>query len=196
VNLHVEPLTGDALQRALPELARLRISVFRDWPYLYDGTFGYEQGYLAKFAASDGAVIVAAFDAGEIVGAATGSPMMDHADEFAKPFKASGYDIERVFYFGESVLLKGYRGKGIGHAFFDHRESHARRLGYRQTAFCGVVRPADHPLKPKDYVPLDDFWTKRGYKPIDGLVGFFEWKDLDQAEPTKKPMQFWMKAPA
>jgi hypothetical protein len=43
-------------------------------------------------------------------------------------------------------------------------------------------------------VPLDAFWMKRGYKPIDGLVGFFEWKDLDQAEPTKKNMQFWMKA--
>jgi GNAT superfamily N-acetyltransferase len=194
VNLRVEPLTGNAFQRALPALARLRITVFKDWPYLYDGTLDYEQGYLAKFAASEEAVIVAAFDTDEIIGAATGSPMIDHADEFAEPFKVNGYDIERIFYFGESVLLKGYRGKGIGHAFFDHREAHARRLGYRQTAFCGVVRPPDHPLKPKDYVPLDAFWMKRGYQPIDGLGGFFEWKDLDRSEPTKKPMQFWMKA--
>jgi GNAT superfamily N-acetyltransferase len=176
-------------------LAQLRIDVFRDWPYLYDGSIDHEQGYLAKFAASEGAVIVAAFDADEIIGAATASPMVGHADEFAQPFRARGYDVSRIFYFGESVLLKPYRGKGIGHAFFDHREAHARSLGgYSHTTFCAVVRPADHPLRPRDYVPLDAFWTRRGYQKVEGLVGSFEWKDIDQPEKTIKPMQFWMKA--
>ena len=46
----------------LPDLARLRITVFRDWPYLYDGTLDYEQEYLAKFAAAKGAVCVIARD--------------------------------------------------------------------------------------------------------------------------------------
>ena len=89
---------------ALPSLAALRIEVFRAWPYLYDGTLAYEQNYLQKFAASDGAVIVAAYDGDDIVGVATAAPMVHHAAEFAAPFQTRGYDITKIFYFGESVL--------------------------------------------------------------------------------------------
>lgn len=195
MTLRVAPLTGDALAAALPDLARLRITVFRDWPYLYDGTLGYESGYIQRFAQSPGAVIVAAYDGDRIVGAATASPMVGHADEFAEPFRQRGYDIARIFYFGESVLLADYRGRGIGHAFFDQREAHARAQGgFTHTTFCGVVRPDDHTRKPADYVPLDAFWTKRGYRKMDGLVGAFSWRDVGEPEDTKKPMQFWMKA--
>ena len=195
MTVRVEPLTGTALTAALPDLARLRITVFRDWPYLYNGTPAYEQGYIAKFAKAPNAIIVAAFDGDRIVGAATASPMLGHADAFATPFKDRGFDVARIFYCGESVLLADYRGRGIGHAFFEHREAHARRLGrFTHATFCGVVRPADHPRRPPDYVPLDAFWAKRGYAKVDGLVGACEWPDVGETEKTAKPMQFWMKA--
>ncbi len=192
--LRVEPLTGAALTDALPDLARLRITVFRDWPYLYEGTLAYEQSYVTKFAASEGAVIVAAFDGDQIVGAATASPMPGHADAFADSFKQRGYDVARICYFGESVLLPRYRGQGVGVAFFEHREAHARRLGgYTHATFCGVVRPDDHPRRPDDYVPLDAFWTKRGFHKIDGLLGAFSWPDVGETDKSEKPMQFWLK---
>ncbi len=195
MSIVVEPLTGSALQEALPDLARLRITVFRDWPYLYDGSLVYEEGYVEKFSQSPGAVIVAARDGERIVGVATASPMVGHADAFAEPFRARGYDIAHICYFGESVLLKEYRGRGIGHAFFDARETHARSLpGTTHTAFCGVVRPDDHPQRPADYIPLDAFWLKRGYLRMDGIVGSFEWLDIGDSAKTAKPMQFWMKA--
>jgi hypothetical protein len=57
-----------------------------------------------------------------------------------------------------------------------------------------VERPADHPLKPADYRPLDGFWKKRGYAPVDGLVTTYAWKDIDQPEETEHLMQFWMRA--
>ena len=193
--IRVEPLTGDRLAVALPDLARLRITVFRDWPYLYEGSLDYERGYVERFSQSEGAVIVAAFAGDRIVGAATASPMVGHADAFAEPFGKRGYDVARIFYFGESVLLREYRGRGIGHAFFDHREAHARSLGqFTHATFCGVVRPDNHPLRPADYVPLDAFWMKRGYRQVEGVIGSFEWPDVGEAKPTAKPMQFWMKA--
>lgn len=192
--IRVETLSGAALQAALPALAMLRINVFRAYPYLYDGTLDYEQRYLEKFRSTAGSVIVAAFDGDRIVGCATASPLLGHADEFAAPFKAAGYDPARVFYFGESVLDAAYRGRGIGHAFFDHREAAARAQGgFSYLAFCGVVRPDNHPLKPRDYVPLDAFWTKRGFAKAEGLVASFDWKDIDQPAETSKPMQFWIK---
>jgi GNAT superfamily N-acetyltransferase len=195
MTVRVAPLTGKSMAGALDALARLRIAVFHDWPYLYDGTLEYEQTYLAKLAAARGAVIVAAYDGENIVGCATGAPMAEAEAEVSAPFAARGYDIGRIFYCGESVLLRAYRGRGLGHAFFDHREAQARALGgFTHAAFCAVVRPEDHPLRPKDYVPLDAFWQKRGYAKADGLLTRFAWKDIDRSSETEKPMQFWMRA--
>jgi GNAT superfamily N-acetyltransferase len=198
MTISVEPLTGSALQSALPALARLRIQVFREWPYLYDGTLEYEQKYLGHFATARDALIVVVRAGDEIVGGSTAAPLRGHTEEFVPLFDAHGFDPDRIFYFGESVLLPEYRGRGLGHAFFDHREMHARvcagaKGAYSLTTFCAVIRPDDHPLKPQGYRPLDAFWEKRGYRKVDGLVGTYSWKDIDRPSETSKPMQFWIK---
>ena len=195
MTVRVTPLTGAAIAPVLPELARLRIAVFRDWPYLYDGTVGYEQTYLAKFASAKGAVIAAARDGEEIVGCATAAPLAEVETEFAVPFRARGMAVARIYYCGESVLLPAYRGRGLGHTFFDQREAQARALGgFTHSTFCGVVRPADHPLRPNHDQSLDAFWMKRGYAKVSGMTTEFSWKDVDQPAETPKTMQFWMKA--
>ncbi len=192
--LDVKSVEGPAIHDLLPDLARLRMIVFRDWPYLYEGSLEYEQNYLAKFAAAPGAVVIAAYDGAEMVGASTAAPMIEHADEFGEPFRDAGYDLSKIFYCGESVLLKSHRGYGLGHAFFDGREAQARKLGgFTHSTFCRVVRPDDHPLKPADYAPLDPFWTKRGYAPVPGLIAKYAWQDIDQPGETSHQMQFWMK---
>ena len=195
MTVRVEVLTGEALAAALPAVARLRIEVFRDFPYLYDGSEDYERRYLATFAAARGAVMVAALDGDEVVGAATGAPMAEELAAFREPFAARGLDVDRIFYCAESVLRPAWRGLGLGHRFFDLREAHARGLGgFTHATFCAVVRPPDHPLRPAAYRPLDAFWRKRGYEPVEGLTTTFPWKDVDQPGETEKTMQFWMRA--
>lgn len=192
MSLVVEAVTGGALKDVLGDLARLRITVFRDWPYLYDGTEEYEREYLAKFIAAKGAVCIVARDGEKTVGASTASPMEETDEEFILPFREAGYDISKVFYCGESVLIGDYRGQGAGVRFFEEREAHARRLGgFEISTFCRVVRPDDHPLKPANYHPLDAFWRKRGYAPAEGLVAYYPWKDIGEDEETAKPLQFW-----
>ncbi len=186
-------LTGEDLVAALPDVARLRIEVFRAWPYLYDGSLDYEERYLQSYRESDRAVVVGAFDGDLLVGAATGTPMEDHADDFAKAFAGTGYDLTDIFYCAESVLLPEYRGQGIGHAFFDAREAHARALGRRYAAFCGVIRPDDHPARPVDYRPLDAFWRKRGYDKLDGVLANFPWTDLGDRAQSPHELQFWIR---
>jgi GNAT superfamily N-acetyltransferase len=194
MTIDVRSVTGDDILTVLPDLARLRIAVFRDWPYLYDGTLEYEEEYLDKLAKAKGAVCVIARDGDQIVGASTGAPMIEHADEFGDPFTKAGYDISKIFYCGESVLLKSHRGHGLGHIFFEKREEQAHKLGgFTHSTFCRVIRPDDHPLKPDDYIPLDGFWTKRGYAPVEGLTATYSWKDIDQEDETVHHMQFWMK---
>ncbi|WP_298651732.1 GNAT family N-acetyltransferase [Tistrella mobilis] len=195
--IHIESLTGRALHDRLDDLAALRIAVFRDWPYLYDGDLDYERRYLATYAEAPGSVIVAAIEVatGRVVGAATGLPMRHEPETLAGPMRRAGYDIDRLFYFGESVLLAPWRGTGIGVGFFNAREAHARALGRMSHAcFCGVLRPDDHPRRPAGFVPLDGFWRRRGYEPVAGAVGEISWRDLGEDGETPKPMQFWARA--
>lgn len=194
MSVAVRPLTGPALHAALDDLARLRIAVFAAFPYLYEGSADYEREYLAEFTAAPDAVLVAAFDGARIVGAATASPLIAQDDYIREPFERAGIDPASVFYFGESVLLPDYRGQGIGHAFFDHREAAARAWGARHASFCAVVRPANHPARPAGYTPLDAFWAKRGYAPVPGLTGQFSWAEHGETEESLKPMQYWMRA--
>jgi len=193
MTLRVEALTGTALEAALDDVARIRIAVFRDWPYLYDGDQTYERRYLQTYRDSPGAILAGAFDGARLVGAATGTPMEDHAGDFAAPFYATGIELSDIFYCAESVLLSDYRGHGAGHRFFDIREGHARTLSRRYVAFCAVIRADDHPARPPAYRPLDAFWRSRGYAPLPGVVAEFRWKDIDEAAETAKPLQFWMK---
>ncbi|MBN9673501.1 GNAT family N-acetyltransferase [Roseibium aggregatum] len=192
--VEIRRLTGEELKATLDAVARLRITVFRDWPYLYDGTPDYEARYLERYGETDGAVIVGAFDGAKLVGAATGEPLGDEVEAFRTPFEDRGFDPANIFYMAESVLDPAYRGRGIGHRFFDEREAHARDLGFRQAAFCAVVRPDDHPLKPVSYQPLDTFWRKRGYEKLEGVIVRFPWKDIDEPVETEKPMQVWFRS--
>lgn len=193
MTITVRALTGEQIKAAMDDLAALRMTVFAEWPYLYDGDAAYEAEYLREFLAAPDGILVAACDGDRIVGAATASPMHAQKAEFRDPFEARGMDVARLYYFGESVLLPEYRGQGIGHAFFDHREAQARKCGADAATFAAVIRPEDHPDRPADYVPLDAFWRKRGYAPVEGLATRLDWKDHRDAEETSKPMQYWLR---
>lgn len=189
----VRALTGKALEAALDGVAALRIAVFRDWPYLYDGTLDYEREYLQTYRTSANALLVGAFDGDRLVGASTSTPMEDHAEAFAAPFAGLGMPLTDIYYGAESVLLPEYRGQGIGHRFFDLREDFARSLGRKWLAFCSVTRPDDHPLRPATYRTNDAFWLGRGYVPLPGVQAEFAWKDVGEAGETTKRLQFWMR---
>jgi GNAT superfamily N-acetyltransferase len=185
--------SGTEIAHRLEDVARLRIGVFRDWPYLYEGSLGYEREYLSAYARSNESLFVLAFDDGKVVGASTGLPLADTTVEFHQPFAGQGIAIESVFYFGESVLLPGYRGRGIGHAFFDRREAHARALDrFQWTAFCSVDRNDDDPRCPQDYRPNDAFWHKRGYQRRAGMTMRLPWKEAGRGEVVH-PLTFWLR---
>lgn len=191
--LTIQALNGPAAVPYLGDLAALRIEVFREFPYLYEGTLEYEQRYLKSYVDHARSVIVLARDGDRVVGASTALPLAEHGEDMAPVLARADVDPERVYYFGESVLRASYRGRGIGHAFFDQREAAAKQHGFGITAFCAVIRPSDHPLRPAGYVPHDAFWQKRGYVKRDDIVASFAWRDLGETEETDKPMVFWVK---
>lgn len=194
VDLDIRVVSGDELAPLIPVLADLRIRVFADYPYLYSGTVDYEASYLGDFASAPDAVVVIAADAGRIVGCATGSALRGHHQEFSAPLAAAGYDLSSTFYFGESVLDPAWRGRGIGHAFFDAREAHAGSRGYARTCFCAVVRADDDPRKPIGYSTLDSFWRKRGYHRLEGVLATYNWPEAVDGPSIPHPMAYWVRA--
>lgn len=200
--IRITRVTGADLNRFIPEVARLRIQVFRDYPYLYDGDLDYEARYLRTYSQASGSVVVLALDGERVVGASTALPLAEETDPFKAPFIMRGYDPSQVFYLGESVLLPEYHGRGIGVRFFAERETHASMLAaspehafgpLRWLTFCAVERPADDPRRPPGYVPLDAFWRKRGYARQATLRTEFSWKELGETSDSPKPMVFWLK---
>jgi hypothetical protein len=70
----IDTFTGAEVEPWLHAVAALRIAVFREWPYLYDGDLDYEARYLATYAASAASLFVLAFEHDKVVGASTGIP--------------------------------------------------------------------------------------------------------------------------
>jgi GNAT superfamily N-acetyltransferase len=190
--MKLEVVSGQAITPFIPDLARLRIQVFREFPYLYDGDLDYETHYLEKFSDLPTATLVVARDGARVVGASTAFPLGAAEPEIQAPFLEHDLGPD-WYYFGESVLERAYRGRGLGVQFFQCREARAQELGYTHATFCAVIRAEDHPARPTDYVPLDAFWMRRGYVKRPELACRFSWKDVGEATETVKQMMFWTK---
>jgi GNAT superfamily N-acetyltransferase len=194
IHLSFETLSGAALHPLLPVLAGLRIAVFREWPYLYEGDAAHEETYLRAYAESPGAAIILCRDGREVVGAATCQPMLQSHAPVPAAFRAAGLDPARYCYFGESILLPSHRGRGAGVRFFAEREAHARALALPEAAFCAVQRDPADPRCPPGYTPLDAFWRKRGYSRKPDLKVCFNWKEVGQAAETPHDLVFWTRS--
>ncbi|HEX4894798.1 MAG TPA: GNAT family N-acetyltransferase [Solimonas sp.] len=193
MSLRLESLQGPEIAAHLDALAAVRCAVFRDWPYLYEGSHDYEAKYLQVYIDCPRALAVLVWDGDRCVGASTAIPLADAPRDMQQPFLDAGMDLSRIDYFGESVLLPGWRGRGLGVRFFELRETHARALGLSLCAFCAVERPVDHPLRPADHVPNDAFWHRRGYRPAPALRTTLSWPDLGESAASAKPMNFWLR---
>lgn len=193
MTVRIELATGAAIAPYLGAVAALRISVFREYPYLYEGSLDYEHEYLASYASSPESLVVLALDGSHVAGASTAMPLAQHSDAVVPPLVRAGFAPDAVYYFGESVLEPAYRGRGLGSRFFAERERRARELGFAAATFCAVDRPPDHPRRPRDYQPPGALWRRHGFVRRPDIVGEFAWRDVGDATETTKPMVFWIK---
>ncbi|MEI6730369.1 MAG: GNAT family N-acetyltransferase, partial [Pseudomonadota bacterium] len=151
MNITIKEFWGEEINAIIEQIANLRITIFREFPYLYDGNLEYERNYLATYANSKNSIIIAAYECDKLIGVSSGIAMSEETEEFCRPFLEQNYDINKIFYCGETILLKEYRGQGIYTRFMQARENHAKKCGFEIACFCAVERPQDHKLRPHNY---------------------------------------------
>lgn len=191
--IKIKCLKGKEILPYILDLAKLRIDIFKDYPYLYVGDMDYETKYLKAFVECPESILVVVFDNEKVVGTSSAIPLKFETLEFQQPFLDKGIDINTIFYFGESLLRPEYRGKNIYRQFFRFREKAAKKYGSKITAFMSMERPHNDPRKPKDYVALDEVWKRFGYTRHPELCMYYEWKEIGEDSPSKKPLIFWLK---
>ncbi len=198
--MRIQLFTGDTIQPYTRNLAALRIEIFKEYPYLYNGDFDYEQIYLYSYIHAKNAAVVLAFDGKDVIGASTCIALKESDSFIQFPFITEEYDVSKGVYFEESVLKKEYRNQGIGVRFFEEREKWAADYFKKEnieqgkfTAFCAIDCPEDHPLCPKDYQNLEEFWKHRKYEKQPNLQTQIAWKEIGKEEEEFHNLTFWIR---
>jgi ribosomal protein S18 acetylase RimI-like enzyme len=188
-------LTGTAIADVLDEVATLRLEIFREYPYLYQGRREDERKYLGTYAEAPGACVILAYDGDAVIGAVAGMPLIHEDAQIQDAFAGTTFPLNELYYVGELLLRPAYRDCGLGQKLFDRFESHIRSLDRYCTLICATVeRPDDHPLRPHDYINISKFLAHTGFARLSGVTTNFMWREIDGVK-RDHPMQFWSKQP-
>jgi hypothetical protein len=189
--IHYAIKYGKEIVPYINDLARLRIEVFREYPYLYDGNYEYEEKYLSKFSEVEDAYVVLVFDKEQVIGAFTGIPIRFEDETIINQLPQE--TLNNSYYLSEIVLQKNYRGKGIGiHLFRLLEEKIIDLKKYKRIYFASVIRPENHPQKPTAYKSLDTIWSSNGYAPTSYTCNM-SWKEILEQAASEKTLAIWEK---
>lgn len=186
-------LTGTAIADVLDDLATLRLEIFQEYPYLYEGRREDELNYLGTYAKTPDACVITACDGSTVVGAATGMPLSHEDAQLRDAFAGITLPLDEVYYVGELLFRPVYRNSGLGRKMLDHMENHIRSLDSYRTLTCATVeRSGESPSRPPDYIPIRRFLTRTGFIQLPGVTAHFMWREIDGVK-RDHTMQFWSK---
>lgn len=193
-DIHVRSFTGSNLKPYLHPIAKLRTEVFKEYPYFEEPDLEHETEHLRKIFLYKETIGVLIFDNTTLIGVSLGCPLAIEETAIQRPFLERRIAVDSYYFFGDSTLLKNYRSRGIGHHFYDAREIHvAQYKKFKHICFCVPDCSELDTDRPKGYIPLTDFWRKRGYIHHPEIKCTLSWKKLNETHPSNIPMSFWIR---
>ncbi len=186
-------LSGPAIAEVLEVLATLRLDIFLEYPYLYQGRREDERAYLRSYAEKPDAGVLLAYEDEAVIGAATGMPLIHEDAQLQDAFADTALPLDTLYYVGELLFLPAYRNGGLGQQLLAQMENRIRAFGrYRALTCATIERPDDHPLRPRDDIPITRFLARTGFVRLPGVVTHFAWRETDGVT-RDHVMQFWIK---
>ena len=191
--LRIFHFQGQDAKPYFADMARMRIELFREFPYLYDGTLEHEREYLEKYFSCPQAHVLLVFAADAVVGFSTSIPLVHEIPELRDPYEKCGFAPRDCLYLGEAMLEAPHRGQGVLRVFFEFHERTAQKHGLRFTTLMTVDRPDNHPLRPAQYTPMDILLAHFDYEKIPGCVVEIEWPQVDTGRTEPNVLSIWQK---
>jgi GNAT superfamily N-acetyltransferase len=190
--------SGAQIEAVLSDVADLRIRVFRDYPYLYDGNRAYEETYLQGLARNDRSLVVVARVDGAVVAAATALPLASDAEILAGidgAFARLALDARDYYYYSEIVVDAAHRSRGIAREFYRRRRDHAIELGFHKVCFAAIEREPGVLPAPAAYFDPAPMWTAMGFVKQPGIFVTFRWPTLTPSgtQDTDHRLVFWLR---
>jgi hypothetical protein len=182
----IEIYKGKEVLPYLPALAKLRISFFKDSPYFYNGNTSCEEKYLDIYSKSQNSIFVVANKEGEIIGIASGLPVLESLEKNKYVFTEQPW--EHTFYLGEIVLKQKYYKSEIKNKLYQAFEKTIASLEHYVAI---VVYEIECVGKEKEM--MDAFWQNNDFKKIPDSTVCYEWQEQGSPKSVNHPMALWKK---
>lgn len=115
-------------------------------------------------------------------------------DDIHKPFVEKGYEVDGFYYYGEIMIDKDYRNKGIAKRIYQIREHEAKEQGYSNNCFATIVK--DNSKMPKDYFDPTYMWKSLGFVEHMDMQVECQWPRIQNDGSTTNEinsLNFWIK---
>ena len=194
--IHLETFTGQAIVPYVKDITTLSLIIYKEYPYLYDGT---EEDYLPAiehYSHSEKGIACVLFDDTKPIGVAIGMPISEMREKYQQPFLHARPEEnpDEIFYLGELLLLKEYRGQGFGKQMYLELERLVIEENFKKICFCKSNEDDPDPsIMPENYRPLDEFWKKLEFERCDVSVSVY-WKNIFETDESPHELVYWIKS--
>ena len=185
---------GPEIAQVVEPFARLRIAVFRDWPYLLRRRSRLRTPLPRRLRPwrHDPCRRLPWRSHGRRLHRECHYPTTPTTSP--TPSRPSRKTSTLSFMVLNPFYLSEFRGQGTYRRFFTKREAHARARNFTYSTFCGVRRPDDHPLRTQGspaprsgLAPLRLHPCSRRHRAVQLA------RTSARPRKTPKPLQFWIK---
>lgn len=192
-DLTLRVLQGRDAQPYCEKIASLRITMFKEYPYLYEGILEEETEYLEMYFRSFESLLFLVFDQEALVAFASALPLDQSIQELNTPLLEQKIHPRDCLYIGELMITSPYRGRGILRYFLDSYEKFAIRKGYSHLIFMTIKRTLSHKMCPENYRNPDPIWQHFGYERLPHKPLILTWKQIDTRQQEKNELDLWGK---
>lgn len=186
--INYEVLRGQEIESRMPEIIELCDTIYRQYPYLYNGDNEGYADYIKSYSNCPNSVVVLTFSNNQAIGIATGMPMEDTREYYLLPFRNHQIDISSFFYLGEFGFKPESHHSGIAFEMYQlFEETVKEQQKYSTIAFWEILNP----MKCEE---LHEAYRTAGFLYHPELNFELWWQNIGDSIESPHQCQYWLKS--